>query len=96
MDYDYLFDAGLIDTLEKIIFYYKDPAYKMSFVVSCRSKKKGILTLLTATFDFFGVQSSNRGIRFNFYDQTRGSQLEPGDEVFTSIQLHCPKFNFDK
>jgi len=97
MNYDYPLDNFIIEALEGIISYIKETRHKMSFVVSCTNVTGGIPKILTATFDFFeDEKNNNKGIRFNFYDQEGKEALIEGDEIFTSIQLHCPQFIFDK
>lgn len=97
MNHDYPLDNLIIRALEGIISYIKEAKHKMSFVVSCTNATRGIPKILTATFDFVkDEKNNNKGIRFNFYDQEGKEALIEEDEIFTSIQLHCPQFIFDK
>lgn len=100
MDHYFLLDAELVKIMKDFLSRFPKATDKLSFVVACNnptlSEEKPYIKIITATIDFVEISSpKSSGVKFNFYSQTALDKdlMRVGDEIFTSIQFHCPPFN---
>ncbi|MEC4004863.1 hypothetical protein OX283_009370 [Flavobacterium sp. SUN052] len=100
-DHYFVLDGEIVKILEGILFHFPNVTDKLSFVVSSRNANRELVPftkIYTATIDLFNdTKTKKSGIQLNFYSSngTDKDFLIVGDEIFTSIQFHCPEFNFD-
>lgn len=100
-DHNFILDNELVNILEDILFHFPTVTDKLSFVVSSRNLIRDevpFTKIYTATIDLFNdAKAKKSGILLNFYNSSGSDKdvLFAGDEIFTSIQFHCPQFNFD-
>jgi|GEM_PF-2138702 len=100
-EHSFILDNELVKILEDILFHFPTATDKLSFVVSLRNsirEEVPFTKIYTATIDLFNdTKDKKSGILLNFYNSngTDKDFLLAGDEIFTSIQFHCPQFNFD-
>lgn len=103
LDHNFILDDELVSILEKILYDFPNGSDRLSFVVSAKNNMNvgnvsTINKIFVTTLDLFQDDATNKkGIVFNFtsLEGIDKGFLALGDEVFTSIQFHCPKFNFD-
>lgn len=89
-NFHYKLNPSIFNDLQTIIS--KGLGSTMTFVVSVNTLEGVSKQLVATTFELYGTEE-NGEIRFNF---DRETSFDAGDEIFTSIQLHCPQFMFDK
>lgn len=101
VDHYFELDIEIVKAIKEILNRFPDATDRLSFVVAAnnpeRTEDKPYRKILTATIDFVEIASpKSSGIKFNFYGSSGLDKdlLQVGDEIFTSIQFHCPAFNF--
>lgn len=98
-------NADLVAVLAKILNKYSTD-HRLSFVVSSSNPSKNYLDyqkMFTTTFELEGT-NPNSGIIHRFYpfniieSDGAGEQeiFKAGDTIFTSVEMHCPDFTFDR
>jgi uncharacterized coiled-coil protein SlyX len=103
MDHYFALDAELVKTIKEILFRFPDAADRLSFVVASNNPlrieaDKPYSKIFTATIELVEITSpKSAGIKFNFHNPggLEKDLLRIGDQIFTSIQFHCPAFNFN-
>lgn len=100
-DHNFILDDELVQILKDILFHFTTATNKLSFVVSSknliREEEVPYTKIYTATIDLFNDDKTKKsGILLNFYNSSGLDKdfLITGDEIFTSIQFHCPGFDF--
>lgn len=85
--FEFRVNTKIIDTLKPILEQYDNAI--MSFVVSVTDSGKRIPRIWVVSFQFF-----DDVLRMMLKREPANDSIRSGDEIFTSIQFHCPPFNF--
>lgn len=102
LDHVFELDETLVDILKNILFHFPNEKDRLTFVVSSKNLtredvEKPYTKIWTTTLDLLlDTDNKKSGIILNFFNSTGSDNdlLVAGDEIFTSIQFHCPEFNF--